>query len=218
MKRKIAKVLTMILALSMLLGIGGCSEKKTASKNLTAMFDTLKKGDYYEAVSTYIYNNENSNDFLKCGDNFNKESFAAYDIHNALFSSLEYKIIDTEIVNQSEIHFNVEISSIDLSPIGEELAATAAAYNASAENAEDIEKLSDTELNSIMTQQLGSISSDYLSRNDKTTVKNNVEVTMGYTEDGRWLVSMTDDLYNALTGGVYKAFYEVLEDYDVTHK
>ena len=41
---------------------------------------------------------------------------------------------------------------------------------------------------------------------------------MGYTEDGKWLVSMTDDLYNVLTGGVYDAFYKVIEESDITPK
>lgn len=218
MKRKLTKLLTFVLALSIAFCFTGCSEEKTAKKNLSAMFDDLKKGNYYEAVSTYIYNNENSNDFLKCGDNFNENAFPGYSMHKALFDSLEYKIKESKIINQSEIHFITDVTSIDLTPVGEELADTAAAYNISAANAEEDEKLTENELNDIMTQQLGSISKDYLKSGNVKTVTNEVEIVMGYTEDGKWLVSMTDDLYNVLTGGVYDAFYKVIEESDITPK
>lgn len=212
MKRKLKSLITLITGFAVAICLVGCGEDKTASKALNGMFEALNEGDYYKAVSTYIYNNENSNDFLRCGENFNENDYLAYNMQNKLFKSLKYKIVKTDIVNQSEIHFTVKVTSTDLSPVGKELATTAAAYNSFALNAEEDEKITENEFNDIMSQQLASISKQYLESENVKSVTNEIVITMGYSESGKWLVSMTDDLYNVLTGGVYDTFYKAIEE------
>lgn len=195
-----------------------CSEDKAARANLTKMFDLLKKGDYTEAVSEYIGGDSSDTDFIHCGGKFDKDSFAAYDMHMAVFDSLEYNIKKTKSVSETEIHFTTEITTIDLSPVGDELAETTAAFNISSANAEAEEKLSDEELNNILSQQMVSISNDYLSDGNAKKRTVTVEIKMYYDRGGNWVVYLDRDLANALNGGVYDAFYSALESKNIMEK
>lgn len=215
MRKNFLKLISAVLSFSLILCLSGCSEEKAAKNNLESMIAELKDGNYYEAVTNYIYDEDNSNDFLNCGENFNENAFPAYKMHMAVFDSLKYNIKDTKIISQSEIHFITDITTIDLTPVGEELASMATAYNISSSNAEEDEKLTDSELNDIMTQQLGNISNEYLNGDNVKTVSSEVEIITGYTKEGKWLIYMDEALYNALTGGVYKAFYDVIENTDI---
>lgn len=218
MKKIFAKAVAVALTVVMAFGLAGCSEQKIAKKNLSKCLDLLKSGEYYEAISNYVYNQENSNDFLGCGDEFNENSFPAYKLHKAIFDSMDYKITNTKTVNESEIHFTVEISHLDCQKIGEELATMTAGYNIASFNAEDEEKLSDGELNDLMTKQLQSISNDYIDGGKLKKATDKVEVTMGYSTDGKWYVIMSDKLYHALTGNVYKAYYEAIQNAELVTK
>ena len=218
MKKSILKLVSCVLSLLLLFGLAGCSEDKEAKERLSQMFDTLKEGEYIEAVSKYVAKVDGGYDFLHCGEEFSKEAFPAYDMYMAVFESLEYDIKETKIIDETQLHYITDITTIDLSPVGEELAHTTAAYNIAAENAEEDEKLSDSELNEILTQQMVTISSEYLEGNDLKTRTTEVEVIMYYDVAAGWMVYIDEKLADALSGGVYETFYAAMSNADMVTK
>lgn len=218
MKKVLFKIFALALVFSLVLGLSSCGEDREAKGELSAMFAMLSEGKYDEAMKKYVAENDSGYDFLKTNGNFNEENFAAYKIHDALFKSLEYDIESSEVVNESEIHFKTKITTLDLSPVGKELAESAAAYNAAAENAEADEKLSDSELNTILSQQMVNVSDEYLSGKDVKKRSRDVEIAMYYDPVGKWFVHVDENLIEALCGGVYSAYYEALEAADMVKK
>lgn len=218
MRKLFVKIISFVLIFAALLCTAGCSEDREAKDNLSEMFAMLKNGEYLEAMDKYVAGADGGSDFLNCEGSFDRESFPAYDMHMAVFKSLKYKIKSSDIVSENEIHFKTEITAIDLEPVGRELAETAAAYNISSENAESDEKLSDSEINNIMSQQMVSISGEYLDSGDVAKRTSEVEISMYYDPAGRWFVHMDDPLADALTGGVYSAYYDSLSKADMVTK
>lgn len=218
MRKTVFKITAAFLILAALLCLPGCSEDKVAKQNLSEMLDTLKEGKYVDALTKYVAHTDSGYDFLHSGNNFTKDDFPAYDMHMAVFKSLKYNIKKTKIIGETEIHFITDISTIDLVPVGKELAQMTAAYNISSENAEEDEKLSDSEINDILSQQMLNISSEYLKRDDIKERKTEVEVIMYYDVNSGWLVYMDEPLADALSGGVYEAYYSALKDADMVTK
>lgn len=212
MKKRVLRILSVVLSLVMMFSLTGCSGDKEAKNRLTQMFDTLKEGNYIEAITKYVAKTDGGYDFLHCGEEFSKEAFPAYDMHLAVFKSLEYDIKETKVVDETQIHYITDITTIDLSPVGKELANTTAAYNIATENAEADEKLSDAELNDLLTQQMVSISSEYLNNKDIKTRTTEVEVILYYDVAIGWMVYIDEKLADALNGGVYETFYKEMSN------
>lgn len=217
-KNVLVRVLSVMLCVFLVFSLSGCSEDKEAKQRLSKMFDTLKEGNYLEAVSKYVAKTDGSYDFLHCGEEFTKEAFPAYDMHMAVFKSLSYDIKETKIVDETQINYITDITTIDLAPVGEELAHTTAAYNTTAENAEADEKLSDSELNDLLTQQMVNISSEYLKNENIKTRTTEVEVIMYYDVATGWMVYIDEKLADALNGGVYETFYAEMSNADMVTK
>ena len=217
-KKIVFKFLAIFVLITMLVCLVGCGEDSEAKGELKSMFSLLCDGKYTEAMEKYVAETDSGYDFLKCGENFNKESFATYDMNMAVFESLKYSIESSKVINESEIHFKVKLTTLDLTPVGKELAENVAAYNATAENAGADEKLSDDELNAILSQQTVSISEEYLSDNDIKKRTSEVEIAMYYDPIGKWFVHIDDNLIDALTGGVYTAYYDAIKKADMVKK
>ena len=217
-KNVLFKILTLILSMVLLFSLSGCAEDKEARVTLTKMFDTLKEGDYNKALSNYIINTDDEYNFINCTGEFTKEDFPAYDMHLAVFKSLEYKITGVKVVDETHTIYTVDISALDLSPIGRELAQTTAAYNITAANAEDGEQLSENELNEILTHHMVSISHDHLNGDTLKTISKTLEVTLHYDAAKGWQVHINPELAAVLNGGVYNAFYEEAAKSDMVTK
>lgn len=207
-KNVLIKFLSVMLSVILLLSLAGCSEDKDARKALIEMFDTLKAGDYDKAISEYVIQTEEGYDFINCEDGFSKETFEAYDMHLAVFESLEYEVKKVSVVDETHTVYTVEITAIDLSPVGKELASTATAYNITAENGEDDEILTDDELNEILEHHMISISNEYLNGKDVKKRTAEIDIKMHYDAAKGWKVHMTPELADMLNGGVYTAFYD----------
>lgn len=217
-KSRLLKLISLMLSVLLVLGLAGCGEDKEARDRLSKMFDTLKEGNYIEAVTNYVAKTDSGYDFLHSGEKFTKEDFPAYDMHLAVFKSLKYDIKETKVIDETQIHYITDITTIDLSPVGKELASTTAAYNIAAENAEADEKFTDSELNELLTQQMVNISTEYLNNKDIKTRTTEVEVILYYDVATGWMVYIDEKLADALNGGVYETFYAEMSNADMVTK
>jgi len=217
-KNILIKVLSVMLSAMLLISLTGCAEDKDARKALVGMFDTLKAGDYDKAISKYVIKTDEGYDFINCKDGFSKEKFEAYDMHLAVFKSLEYEIKKVSVVDETHTVYTVKITATDLSPVGKELANTTTAYNITAENGEEDELLSDGELNEILEHHMVSISNEYLNGKDIKTRTAEIDIRLHYDAIDGWKIHMTPELADILNGGVYTAFYDETAKSDMVTK
>ena len=208
--KKIAKIVLAFALVFSVICISGCSETKQAQKSVESMFDCLKKGDYNGALP-YISRMEGDNDFLATGGKFTEDGFAAYEMHKALFESIDYKIKDIRIDNPAAAVADVELTALNLEPVAEELFKTTNEYNFMAENNEA--EITKDEINAFLTQQMIDISKEYIESNDKITKTYNIKVNICYEKDREWRVYPDETLIDALTGGVYTKYDELLTQY-----
>jgi len=209
MKKKILKLTAVILAI--MLCLTGCSEVKEAQKAIDAMFASLNDGDYITARDAYISTMGGDNDFLGCGDTFDEENFPAFAMHEALFKSLEYKVVKKLNAEPARVTFLVEITALDLTPVADELFAAAEDYNFMAENSEG--ELDENAINEILTTRMTDISKDYINGENKKTKTTEIEVNVCYEKDRMWRVYLDDKLAGALTGNVYERYNENMQNY-----
>jgi hypothetical protein len=209
MKRFSKVLLALALVLSMLC-VAGCSEVKEAQKSVEGMLNTLKSGDYIGALP-YISRMEGDNDFLATGGKFTEKDFAAYDMHKALFESIEYKVLGTKSENPATAVVELEITVLNLEPVAERLFKATNEYNFMAENNET--DFTDEELGKILTQQMMDISKDYIKSGKTKTKTYTVNVNVCYEKDRVWRVYPDEKLIDALTGGVYTKYDELLKEY-----
>jgi len=211
MRKKLLRFAALAVALISVICLTSCSEDNLAKKTVEDMFDTLKQGDYVKARDLYISQMAGDNDFLGCKNNFDEEHFPAYAMHEALFTTLDYKIIKKISGDPVKVTFLVEVEALDLSPVAEELFVAAEGYNFMAENNEG--QITEEEIKSVLTQQMVDISKDYIKSDDAKTVKTELEVNVCYEKDQVWRVYPDDKLVNVLTGGVYERYNEIMQDY-----
>ncbi len=209
MKKKIFKLTAVFLVL--LLCLTGCSEVKEAQKAIDGMFASLIEGDYITARDSYISTLGGDNDFLGCGDTFDEEGFPAFAMHDALFRSIEYKILKKLDAEPARVTFLVEITSLDLAPVADELFVAAEDYNFMAENSEG--ELDEDAIKEILTTRMTDISKDYINSKDIKTKTSKIEVNVCYEKDRMWRVYVDDKLAGALTGGVYERYSENMRKY-----
>ena len=132
-------------------------------------------------------------------------------MHKAFFESIDYKVLSAEKVSAVEVKFEVEIEALDLNPVAEELFKVSEQYNYMAENNET--EITEEELSEILSQQMIDISKDYLESPDKKNQKSTVTVVACYEKDKVWRVYPDAALVNALTGGVYEKYNEIVNEY-----
>jgi len=148
---------------------------------------------------------------LGCGDTFDEENFPAFAMHEALFKSLEYKVVKKLNAEPARVTFLVEITALDLTPVADELFAAAEDYNFMAENSEG--ELDENAINEILTTRMTDISKDYINGENKKTKTTEIEVNVCYEKDRMWRVYLDDKLAGALTGNVYERYNENMQNY-----
>ncbi len=211
MKNKTFRLAAFFLCILLMLSFTSCSEVEQAQNSLESMLETLQQGNYTEARDLYVSKMGGDNDFLGCKDSFNAEEFPAYDMHRELFTTMEYKIIETVSDEPAKVTFLAEITTVDLEPIADMLFSTTEGFNFMAENNET--QITEEEINAVLTQQMVDISHDYLQseeRKDKTT---QIEINVCYEKDRVWRVYPDDNLVNVLTGGVYNRYNMIMQEH-----
>lgn len=211
MKKRFIKITALFVCLFFVMGLTSCTEVNQAKKSLTKMLDTLKKGEYTLARDMYISKMDGDNDFLGCKDKYNEKDFPAYEMHQELFSNMEYKIIETVSEETTKITFLAEFTVLDLEPIADKLFETTENFNFMADNNET--KLTDEEINAVLTQRMIDISHDYLSESEVKTKTTLLKVNVCFEDDRVWRVYPDDELINVLTGGVYNKYNQLLNEY-----
>ena len=209
MKRFFKGALIGLLSFCILL-MAGCGEVKQAQKAVEDMLGALQKGDYISALP-HISRMEGDNDFLATGGKFTEKDFAAYDMHKALFETLEYKVKGVKSDNPATAEVDVELTVLNLEPVAEKLFKATNEYNFMAENNET--DFTDEELSKILTQQMTDISKEYINSGKTTTKTYNVSVNVCYEKDRMWRVYPDEKLIDALTGGVYTKYDSLLREY-----
>lgn len=210
MKKFLRVIAVVTLAAVMFLSFSGCGKEEEAQEALDAMFAQFQEGDYNSGIE-YISEMKSSKDFLNCANKFNEEDFPTYEMHKAFFESIEYKVLSAEKESPVEVKFEVEIEALDLNPVAEELFKVSEQYNYMAENNEA--EITEEELSEILSQQMIDISKDYLESPDKKNQKSTVTVVVCYEKDKVWRVYPDAALVNALTGGVYEKYNEIVNEY-----
>ena len=230
MKRKVLSIIAVMLCLACVLCMGGCTEDKAARKTLEGMFAELQEGDY-EGARKYISQREGTNDFLSAADKFNEKDFPAYEMHKEFFESIKYKIKKVDKENTVKIKYTVEIEALDLNPVAETLFEVSEQYNTNIamENNEikkdeegDVALATDEEMeeeiSKILTQHMVDISNGYLNSDERKNQKTTVDIYVCYEEDKVWRVYPDEALVNALTGGVYGKYNEIVNEYIEANK
>lgn len=211
MKNILSRFFVLFLCVLLAVSLTSCSEVKQAQKALEDMFATLKEGDYTTARDTYVSRMGGDNDFLGCKDSFNAEEFPAYEMHKELFTTMDYKILETVSDETQKVTFLVEMTVLDLEPIADKLFTTTEDFNFMAENNEA--EISEDEINAVLTQQMVDISRDYLKSEERKNKTTQFEINVCYEMDRVWRVYPDDNLVNALTGGVYNRYNESMQEY-----
>ena len=204
MKIKFKKLTVILLCFLLVLSLTSCSEIKQAQKSMEDMFRLLKEGKYDEACDLHVSTLGGDNDFLACKGKFNEADFPAYTMHKELFSTLKYKVLETVTSNTTQVTLRVEITTIDLEPVGEQLLEVLQEYNYMADNSET--PITEEERNQFGLQRLEEISHDYLSSPDRKSKTSIIDINIYYEKDQTWKVYPDDTLVNVLTGGAYNKF------------
>jgi hypothetical protein len=204
MKIKFKKLTVILLCFLLVLSVTSCGEVKQAQKSMEDMFALLKEGKYDEACTFHISTLGGDNDFLACKGKFNEEDFPAYTMHNELFSTMEYKVLETISSAPAKVTLRVEITTVDLEPVGEQLLNILTEYNYMADNSEI--PITEEEKNEFGFQRLAEISHDYLTGSERKNKTSIVDVNIFYEKDQTWKVYPDDTLVNVLTGGAYNKF------------
>ncbi len=213
--KRFVRVLTVVVVLLLAVSLSGCGELNDARVRLEGMLDTLKEGNYTQALDEYVCEKEENKDFLGCGENFNLDAYPAYDAQKALFESIDYKVLSSEAVKGGNIMFNVEITTLDLQPVADRLVELSETfeYNYMEEKGEELseEELQESIDKAILNEQLAIINS-YLASEDKATRTSTVKVEMCHKDKGEpWKVHLNDEFINALAGGLYTKYGPILE-------
>ena len=204
MKIKLKKLTVILLCFLLVLSVTSCSEVKQAQKSMEDMFALLKEGKYDEACTFHISTLGGDNDFLACRGKFNEKEFPAYEMHKELFSTLEYKVLETVSSSTTKVTLRVEITTVDLEPVGENLLDVLTEYNYMADNSET--PITEEERTEFGLQRLEEISQDYLSGSDRKNKTSVIDVNIYFEKGQTWKVYPDDTLVNVLTGGAYNKF------------
>ncbi len=211
MKKIFIKVTSLFICIFFALGLTSCTEVNQAKKSLTKMLDTLKKDEYILARDLYISRMDGDNDFLGCKNKYNEKDFPAYEMHRELFTNMEYKVIETVSEETTKITFLTEFTVVDLEPVADMLFETTEDFNFMADNNET--KLTEEEINAVLTQRMIDISREYLASGERKTKTTQLKVNVCFEDDRVWRVYPDDELINVLTGGVYNKYNQLLREY-----
>jgi len=207
--KKVLKVVTLITSLALVLCLSGCGEVKDAQGKLEGMLNSLKKGNYSEALSEYVCEKEANMDFLGCGDDFSKEGYPAYDAQMALFESMEYEIVSGKTTENGNLVFDVKITTLDLEPVADRLVDLSETFEFNYME-EMGDEMDEEEMQKIISEAIlreqTAIISEYIETQDKSTKTYDVQVEACHNSKDGWKIHLNDEFINALAGGLYTKY------------
>ena len=187
-------VLTLTLLLSFVL-LCSCTNEAPYEKSLTNLLDSLKACNF-ERAEEYIWGESGIIDGLDedelTGD--------ARDFYKTMFSSLEYKILSSRLVDDNTAEVEAEITNVNITPAIEKFLDAAFSYilaNMYNENAEG----TDAEVERILTDSVKN------TQFETFTKKVTVEVKK---DEGEWEVVVGEgDFADVISGGLISSFKDM---------
>ncbi len=196
---KAVKFLTLVLSIAVLLvAFCSCNEGKPYEKSLSGMLDSLKACNFDKA-DEYVWGDGDIIDGLD-EDELTSE---AREFYKTLFSSIEYRIISSEMKDDATAEIKAEITNVDITPAIEKFIEEAFSYIIENMYGGDDDK-TEAEVERILAESV---------KNTKLeTFTKEVTVEMRLDE-GEWKVVVGDgDFADAISGGMISSFKEMFSD------
>lgn len=199
MRNNIKKIAALLLILTIAFSLAGCGEIQKAETTINQTFKALKELDF-ETASNYI----NVDEMMESDNSTDIDSdvFA-----QNLFGKLEYKIISSEKIDNNTVTVKTEITAVDMKPVLTEYFQKALQYAFA--NAFADPQPSEEETNKKMEE----IFIECISKEDLVMVKTEVDIKVIKT-DKKWKIESSDELSNALLGGLVKAAEELSNSFN----
>lgn len=197
--KKYSKIISFTLVMVMMVTLlTGCGETKKAETTVNNAFAALKELDF-EKAADYINLDE-----IIDSENESEDALALDDtvIMENLFGKLEHKIVSSEKLDKDTVIVKAEITAIDMKPVLAEFIGNALQYAFA--NAFASPQPSEEEVNQKMIEMFV----ESISKEDLATVTKEVDMNV-VKVDKKWKIEATDELSNALLGGLIEAAKEL---------
>ena len=193
MNKNIKIIAHLLLISTIVLSLTSCGEINKAETTINNTFTALKELDF-ETASTYInvdeiMESDNSDESLDLDSKLFMEN---------LFGKLEHEIVSSEKIDKNTVIVKTKITAIDMKPILTEYFGKALQY--AFENAFANPQPSEEETNKKMAEMFV----ECVSKENLAKITNEVDVKV-VKVDKKWKIESTDELSNALLGGLEKA-------------
>lgn len=199
MRNNIKKIAALLLILTIAFSLAGCGEIQKAETTINQTFKALKELDF-ETASNYI----NVDEMMESDDSTDIDS----DVFSQnLFGKLEYKIISSEKIDNNTVTVKTEITAVDMKPVLTEYIQKALQYAFA--NAFADPQPSEEETNKKMEE----IFIECISKEELVMVKTEVDIKVIKT-DKKWKIESSDELFNALLGGLLKVAEELSNSFN----
>ncbi len=184
------RLFVIVLAFVMLLSLVGCGEVEKAETAVNEMFTSFKNLDF-EKAQKYVNVNDMTNT-----DNANENTTL---VMQTVFDKLEYEIISSEKIDDSNVIVKTKIIAIDMKPVMGEFFTKAMEYAFS--NAFSNPQPSKEETNKKMEEIL----IECASKPDLDTVSKEIDIKVSKNDDNEWKIKADETFANAILGGLMDA-------------
>lgn len=184
------KIFLSILALALVLTVA-CSNGPKPDQTVGDFINALKQADYEKASTFLVPDSKSFQSDLKLDDEKNKE------LSSLIFARLTSKTVSSSINGETAI-ITTNITTLDLPIIvGNIMGVVMPMAFASAFSGDNDKKKIDEMVNQYMVNALKNPNAPMTTTEAKFTLKKT---------NGTWLITPDEDLANALTGNLIKAF------------
>ncbi len=195
MKNTAKRITAILLTFVLIFSLAGCGEVKKAETAVNGMFAAFMAGDFDEAQK-YVDISDFENDS-------NPITGDTKTMMEVLFGSLSYNIVSSEKNDDGSVSVKTEITATDMKPVLADLMLKAIEYSLS--NAFADPAPTEEEMNAKMQE----LFIESATKPDLATVTNTVDIKAAKTENGDWKIQGSDELVNALLGGMTDAALEL---------
>ena len=193
---KKTKILTLILSLVLLLALlCSCNSGKPYEKSLSNLLDSLKACNF-DRAEEYVWGDGDLIDGLD-EDELTSQS---RDFYKTMFSSLEYRIISSEMKDDTTAEIKVEITNVDIAPALEKFLEEAFSYIIENMYGGDDDK-TEAEIERILAECVKNTKLETFTREVMVEVKK---------DEGEWKVVVGEaDFADAISGGMLSSFKDM---------